>query len=72
MPGETQNQGTDQLAEEIALLRQATRDLLGSLYPNLPDDGWARSWPASWKRLHEHGLWSTIEPPDGSLTMALV
>lgn len=58
-------------AEEIALLRQVTRESVGSLFSDLPADGWADSWPQSWKALEEQGLWSTIVPPDGSLTMAL-
>lgn len=71
-PSSTHLPAGDEATEEILLVRQATRDLLASLYPDLPGDDWAQSWPSGWKTLQDHGLWSTIEPPDGSLAMALV
>lgn len=71
-PGKLHEQDPDETADESRLLRRAARDLLASLYSTPPGEGWAHSWPTSWKMLQDHGLWSTIEPPDGSLRMALV
>lgn len=59
-------------ADEIALLRQAVREVMNSLYSGWPDERWPQSWPANWETLARQGLWSTIEPPDGSLAMAAV
>ena len=57
---------------EIALLRSSVRESLSALFPGLPDDDWAQSWPESWDVLRDQGLWSTIDPPDGSLAIAVV
>ncbi|MBJ7337199.1 acyl-CoA dehydrogenase [Mycolicibacterium sp.] len=57
-------------AGEIAMLRESVRDSLQSLYPGQPDEQWQKSWPTHWDALTEQGLWSTIEPVDGSVATA--
>ena len=58
--------------EELALLRESARQALDAVSTGWPDDSWPQSWKATWTALGEHGLWSTIEPPDGSLAAAVV
>ncbi|OBF25424.1 acyl-CoA dehydrogenase family protein [Mycobacterium sp. ACS4331] len=71
MPAATDHRvGSD--PAEITLLRSSVRESLATLFPGCPDDGWAQSWPQSWDALRDQGLWSAIEPPDGSLAMAVV
>jgi alkylation response protein AidB-like acyl-CoA dehydrogenase len=59
-------------ADEVALLRRSAREALSSLYTSAPDEKWPESWTANWDTLAEQGLWSTLEPPDGSLAAAAV
>jgi alkylation response protein AidB-like acyl-CoA dehydrogenase len=59
-------------ADELALLRRSARDALALRYNGSPDGQWPQSWKDDWRSLDEQGLWSTIEPPDGSLTAASV
>jgi len=59
-------------AGELALLRQSVRQTLATLRTGSPDECWPQSWTADWEVLAEQGLWSTIEPPDGSLAAAAV
>jgi alkylation response protein AidB-like acyl-CoA dehydrogenase len=59
-------------AAEIALLRESVRESLQTLYPGLPGQHWQQSWATHWDTLTAQGLWSTIEPPDGSLATAAV
>ena len=59
-------------ADEIAMLRESVRESLLSLYPGHPDDHWQQSWTVHWGTLARQGLWSTIEPSDGSLATAAV
>jgi alkylation response protein AidB-like acyl-CoA dehydrogenase len=57
---------------ELQLLRQSAREALRSLYRGWPDDAWPDSWAQSWDMLAGLGLWSVLEPPDGSLAAAAV
>ncbi len=59
-------------ADELALLRRSAREALSSIYNSSPDANWPESWTANWDTLAEQGLWSTLEPPDGSLAAAAV
>jgi alkylation response protein AidB-like acyl-CoA dehydrogenase len=59
-------------ADEAALLRQSAREALTALGTGPPDEHWPQSWTANWDSLAELGLWSTIQPPDGSLAAAAV
>jgi hypothetical protein len=57
---------------ELQLLRQSAREALQSLYRGWPDDVWPDSWACNWHTLAGLGLWSALEPPDGSLAAAAV
>jgi alkylation response protein AidB-like acyl-CoA dehydrogenase len=59
-------------SEEIALLRASVRDSLNSLGAGSAGEQWPHAWAASWDTLTQQGLWSTIEPPEGSVAMAAV
>jgi hypothetical protein len=59
-------------AEELELLRRSARSALGALDTGAIDDEQASSWTSSWDSLAAHGLWSTIEQPEGSLAAAAV
>jgi Acyl-CoA dehydrogenase, C-terminal domain len=57
---------------ELQLLRQSAREALQSLYRGWPDDAWPDSWAQNWHTLAGLGVWSVLEPPDGSLAAAAV
>lgn len=59
-------------AGELALLRESVREVMGARASSTPDDGWPQSWRNDWAALSELGLWSTIDPPEGSLGAATV
>ncbi len=58
------------LAAELVLLRQSTREAVTALHAGLPDDQWPHTWAMTWNQLAQYGLWSTLQPPDGTLTAA--
>lgn len=59
-------------ATELALLRSSVGESLAQLYPGWPDDHWSTSWIENWEVLGAQGLWSALEPTDGSLSAAAV
>jgi alkylation response protein AidB-like acyl-CoA dehydrogenase len=60
------------MSTELDMLRRATRELVTSCYTGWPDERWPDSWKSNWQAFTDLGLWSTLDPPDGSMAAAVV
>jgi alkylation response protein AidB-like acyl-CoA dehydrogenase len=59
-------------AEELELLRQSVRESLTPRGETSAHDVAPSRWHTEWDRLAAQGLWSAIEPPEGSMRSAAV
>lgn len=59
-------------ADELAMLRESVRDALRTRSDWPVADGGPDAWSPQWDLLAQQGVWSAIEPPEGSLTAAAV